>query len=649
MGMLLRSSAIQFFVGFLFLISHWIQPMPQAVSGALNVLGRDGSPISSLTDGDAIRLEVALADPAAQDTPISFFLEGQTVPVAECTVSAKQKGCQSQLFPALGWYWTAVLSTADDGQSTTQWQVRATAAVKSTAGGKDLPFSASVQVSPRPVVMVHGFSSSWQTWEKYLGTDGYLSSIGLHGFAVGDGQVPGEMNTGNIAHPAMRTNTIAENATILGQYIEGVKKATGAQQVDLLGYNIGGIISRYYIDRVMKERDVAQLIMLGTPQNGSDCANLPATLGLYLPATLEIRPSYMRDIFNLQVNHRHGVPFHAVAGTAIQDAISSPCNDIPNDLAVSLESATGIPLQGEQTPILHIDLNSSAQVFKSYIRPLLQTPAGNFKDEPDPALSQTEVTPLQFTRIYTGHVTVDASQSFPIPVDANVLVASFALFDASSSLTVTVQGASGNIIQLDPVKNGLVTVKDPSVLFNLGYGFKDPEPGPWRVTIQSTERTPAEGADFALTAHFTGGPILKAKTSTLLPKVGETVQLEARLESLSKPLPIESAQGTIRGPDGQTTSITLSAKGDQFQAIWKPTAIGLYTIDLMVNGKDSNGATVERTAFLALQAQPDDGNRPITESPFMKIQAALGIGILLVTIGWFLWKYVLQSRAMRRR
>jgi hypothetical protein len=372
-------------------------------------------------------------------------------------------------------------------------------------------------------------------------------------------------------------------------------------------------------------------------------------LGLYLPATLEIRPSYMRDIFNLQVTHRHGVPFHAVAGTAIQDAIGSPCNDIPNDLAVSLESATGIPLQVEQTPVLHTDLNNSVQVFESYVRPLLQTPAGNFKDEPDPALSQTEVTPLQFTRIYTGHVTVGASQPFTIPVDANVLVASFALFDASSSLTVTVQGASGNIINLDPVKNGLVTVDDPSVLFNLGYGFKDPKPGPWRVTVQSTERTPAEGADFALTAHFTGGPILKAKTSTLLPEVGETVQLEARLELLSNPLPIESAQGIIRGPDGQTTSVVLSAKDDQFQATWKPAAIGLYTIDLLVNGRDSQGAAIERTAFLALQAQPDDGKRPITESPFMKIQAVLGIGILLVTIGWFLWRYVLQSRAMRRR
>lgn len=54
---------------------------------------------------------------------------------------------------------------------------------------------------------------------------------------------------------------------------------------------MGGLIARYYIDRVMTSRDIAQLLMLGSPMAGTDCADLPASLGLYLPASLEIRPA----------------------------------------------------------------------------------------------------------------------------------------------------------------------------------------------------------------------------------------------------------------------------------------------------------------------------------------------------------------------
>ena len=58
-------------------------------------------------------------------------------------------------------------------------------------------FPAVAQVSPgRPVVMVHGFNATWQAWEPYLGPEGYLASVGLQGFAVGDGQAPGVMETG---------------------------------------------------------------------------------------------------------------------------------------------------------------------------------------------------------------------------------------------------------------------------------------------------------------------------------------------------------------------------------------------------------------------------------------------------------------------
>ena len=341
---------------------HFKQPVP---AGQVIVLNRDGQVLDHLTDGNHVQLQARLGAPASREQQVMFLLDPGEVPVGECLVPAGQSSCKTEVFPALGWYW------AGDGSPAPKRVVRA--AVSSATVGE-----AHLSVSPRPVVMVHGFSSDWKAWQKYLGPQGYLAGIGVPAFAVGDGQVPGVMNTGRIDQPAGRTHTLAENAAILGAYIEAVKKKTGAEQVDLLAHSMGGLITRYYIDRVMVGDEVGQLIMLGSPMLGTSCANLPAALGYYLPATFELRPSYIRDIFNPQITHRHGTPFFALAGTPITQAFQSPCTPVPTDIAVSYTSVSAIPLTVQTMPVLHTDLNTSPDVFQSFVRPLLQTPAGKF-------------------------------------------------------------------------------------------------------------------------------------------------------------------------------------------------------------------------------------------------------------------------------
>jgi pimeloyl-ACP methyl ester carboxylesterase len=259
--------------------------------------------------------------------------------------------------------------------------------------------SQPIQVSPRPVVMVHGFISNWQTWNSYLGNTGYLASIGLQGFAVGDGQVPGVLNTGEITDPVRRTNSIAQNAEILGQYVQYVKDRTGAEMVDLLVHSMGGMISRYYIDRLMQDRDVAQLIMLGSPMGGSDCSVLPAALGFFHPASIEIRESYMRGVFNQQITHRRGIEFYDLGGTAIDESFKSPCTDIPNDTVVSFDSINAIDLESSQLEVIHSELTLSETAFEGFVKPLLQKPAGMFPPLglPDPVPTAQTDSPLEFT------------------------------------------------------------------------------------------------------------------------------------------------------------------------------------------------------------------------------------------------------------
>jgi pimeloyl-ACP methyl ester carboxylesterase len=387
--------------------------------------------------------------------------------------------------------------------------------------------------------MRHGFLSNPETWLPYLGSNGFLATIRLQGFAVGDGQIPGKLNTGNILLPIQRTNTIAQNAEILGQYIEGVKQKTGAEMVDLVVHSMGGMISRYYIDRIMQDRDVAQLIMLGSPMGGSDCAVLPAALGFFLPASIEIRQSYMTGVFNQQIMHRRGIEFYDLGGTAISEAFKSPCTDIPNDTVVSFSSINAIVLQSSQLGVIHSDLTLSERAFNDFVKPLLQRPAGTFLASPDPAPVPQAESPLQFTRVYTGHVDINSPTELTINIDAGLSVAGFALYDPSRSVTTIVRGASGNIIELSPETNGFIQIDDPTSLLYLGYGFENPRPGPWNITVQATETTPSTGTDFSISVYFVGGAKLEATSTTLVPRLNEQVEFNANLSLNGQPLEIK--------------------------------------------------------------------------------------------------------------
>jgi pimeloyl-ACP methyl ester carboxylesterase len=321
----------------LVLLTSGFHPVAQAAPPAVTVLNRENQPVSQIMDGDDLRLQITLSAPASQTEKINFTLADVSTLIASCTLAGGDSSCTTESFYALGWYWD------ENGRAQSSRMVQA-----ARENGERLGASTRIQVSPRPVVLVHGFLSDPETWKPYLGADGFLAELGIQGFAVGDGQVPGKLNTGNILAPTERSNTIAQNAEILARYIKGVRQKTGAQMVDLVVHSMGGMISRYYIDRLMKGRDVAQLIMLGSPMGGSDCAVLPAALGFYLPASIEIRESYMRGVFNQQITHRRGIEFFDLGGTAINDAFKSPCTGVPNDTVVSFGSINAIPLQSDQ-------------------------------------------------------------------------------------------------------------------------------------------------------------------------------------------------------------------------------------------------------------------------------------------------------------
>jgi len=552
----------------------------------------DGQIIDSLIDGNQISLKIELPAPVTTETQVDFLLTGLDTPVAGCRIPVGGRDCQSAAFPALGWSWNP------DGTQQPQQ------AVSARLNGQQAEGGLNVSVVPRPVVMVHGFNADFHTWDSYLGPQGYLAMFGLKGFAVGDGQVDGVLNTGSLSDPAARTKSIAQNAAILKEYVDNVQRVSGAEKVDLLVHSMGGMISRYYLDRVMSEADVAQLIILGTPMAGSACANLPAALGFLLPATLEIQPAYMNNVFNQQIVHRRGVPFHALAGTKLLDAIQSPCTPVPSDLVVTVDSVKAIPMPVQEIDLLHTELTTSPRVFEEFVRPLLQTPPGQFEAAEDLPAGQAPAVSQQFTRVYTGHLNPGETQEIVINIDANVTVANFALYDTSRSLDVSVTGASGNTIALDAEANGLIKVEDPSILFYLGYGFKQPRPGRWLVTLLTSETTPPAGSDYAIMAVFDGGATLTARTDLTVPALNETVTVSADLTANGQPIALQSAQAALRKPDGSVETLDMTINGNTAALEITPDASGIYGIEVSVTALALDGMPVDRAAFLSFEVQP---------------------------------------------
>ena len=505
----------------------------------------------------------------------------------------------------------------------------------------------------RPVVLVHGFIGSAATWSEYLGAEGYLAGIGRAGFALGEDGFGFPLAMGEVARPAERTNSIEENARVLADAIASVRERTGAPVVDVVAHSMGGLVARYYVAKLMRERDVGQLILLGTPHGGSACAVLPAALGFYLPASLELRPRHLEDVFNAHVTDLRGVPLATLAGTAIEEAFRSPCTGVPSDLVVDLASATAAGGHLRTLPLLHTDLNASEEVFEEFVAPLLRS-GGDDSSPPPPELLERAA---QATHVYSGVVLPGNPVRVEIDLDA-VAVASFALFDPSVSLDVRVTGASGAVIPLTAAAHGLIRVSDPASLVHLGYGFASPRPGTWVVDVLPGATTPPSGAAFALTANVVGGSTLSAGTDRSLPTVAELVMITASLEDVDV---VSRLAAVVTRPDGVMTTVELHPVGEEtggssagqpaastggsvnavrWSGGWRPEVPGPHGIDVVLTGSTSEGHRVERTLPLFVDVQAGGLRSTGVRAGFF--------GLLVLALVATAWLFRAAGRATRR-
>lgn len=65
------------------------------------------------------------------------------------------------------------------------------------------------------------------------------------------------------------TRDIRKAAESLGRHVEDLCARTGREQIDVVGHSLGGLMARYYIQRLGGDARVRTLVTLGTPHSGT--------------------------------------------------------------------------------------------------------------------------------------------------------------------------------------------------------------------------------------------------------------------------------------------------------------------------------------------------------------------------------------------
>jgi hypothetical protein len=571
-----------------------------ARSLALQVLDAVGTATQRTIDGNALQLVARLAPAPATDTIISFALAGPDLPLGQCTLTAGSDDCSLSL-RADGWAWEA------------RTLVKLRTVTGATADG--LRAETILAVTPKPIVLVHGLNSDQRSWTAWIKPDGFLAGMGMVGYAVDDEQFgTRRMNTGNPAKPLDKTFSIAENAQVVAEYVEAVRRNTGAERVDLVAHSLGGLISRYYVQNLMPivespglpDVPVAnQLVMAGTPNAGTPCGRIPAALGLMSPATTQITPEYMAQVFNQTVNDRRGVPFFGLAGDAVQEKVAIRCTELPTDRYVSVRSVLqGVSVTPDQIEGFHSDLNNGRASFERIFASIARSP-GEYPIQMAP-ITEPLTTPERVDSTLVQGGTINAGQTVSVTITLDQATeASFILYAPGSTVNMRIKTVAGAILTEEtPATNPNVTferIVDSDLPLSLGYGVINPRAGAWEIGLTAVE-TPPGGGQFALVATLQSDLQLDAGVTPAIAAVGQPVAVSARLTS---PQPVQGAtvQAQIAGGAG-TDLIFLSADGQGgFAGQWTPETAGEYTVEVMATGLNDAGQPFERLGVLGVSVR----------------------------------------------
>src|ERR671911_1721984 len=143
-----------------------------------------------------------------------------------------------------------------------------------------------------PVLLIHGYMEDaivWNKWVDLLKKDG-ISAVYPITFKQSDDEC----------------GSAAEHAKELSNIIRQIKKETGQNKVNIVAHSKGGLDARVYLAN-NTTKDVANLVMIGTPNAGSPLAE---SCEVGAPAVYDLRPGAAATEVNMNPNTK----YYTIAG-----------------------------------------------------------------------------------------------------------------------------------------------------------------------------------------------------------------------------------------------------------------------------------------------------------------------------------------------
>jgi pimeloyl-ACP methyl ester carboxylesterase len=366
----------------------------------------------------------------------------------------------------------------------------------------------NLKVAPKPLVLVHGLWSNWQAWESWQNILTTSHSYDWKAYPVGEKADKGRMNTGGSFMSTDPTNSIADNARELEKYVRFAQQDRNAWHVDIVAHSMGGLISRYYISQIMQPSlqdgrpPVSKLVMLGTPNLGSPCADYMNgafdMLGKNVEAVRQLRTDYVAG-FNRINTLRKGVRFSALAGEVLPTICYA--NDW-NDGVVTVPSAIWNVADNAKSKNLHTDLTGTSD-FSAFVKPRLAIgPKGNHNpDVQVPTTGMADVYGTSSNRFYgvsadggafavvqpptvawAKELKLAGKQSMEIEVPVNAGPNFELVFMAPAGVSVTLLDNTGAIAGANPAGKPAASAWFRSVFVN-----RPVTAGTWKIRLENTD------------------------------------------------------------------------------------------------------------------------------------------------------------------
>jgi pimeloyl-ACP methyl ester carboxylesterase len=170
------------------------------------------------------------------------------------------------------------------------------------------------KTGPLPVLLIHGYfedSSIWHRWEQLLTKD-RIPFIEVN-FGFFQGSYYDECGTA--------VDHANDLSTIIQHTIQDMKTRTGQNQVNIVAHSKGGLDARVYLAS-SDTRDVANLIMIGTPNKGSPLAY---SNNYCWPAVDDIKPGAA----DTTVGENNNTKYYTIAGDW-NPSLMSNCPPVEN-------------------------------------------------------------------------------------------------------------------------------------------------------------------------------------------------------------------------------------------------------------------------------------------------------------------------------